>query len=326
MSFSSEVKEELAGTAGSARHCQLAELAAMICFGGHIIRTGSDYPGIIVRTESLSVARKCFTLFRKAFNISIEISVRRSAPRKKSAVYTLAVTEHEKACRVISAIGLTPAGDEGQCLWDDRILSRTCCRRAFLRGAFLIAGSMSNPEKGYHFEIICGCHEKAERLQDLMQSCQIDARIFLRKNRCVLYVKEGDQIVSLLGMMNAQLSLMKMENIRIVRDVRETINRQVNCEAANIARTTSAAYGQIQDIIYIQEKVGLESLPDALREAAEARLEDEDASLQELADRMDPPVTKSGMNHRLRRLREVADSLRANEEDVSYHDIKDYHY
>ena len=151
----------------------------------------------------------------------------------------------------------------------------------------------------------------------MLASFGVDARIILRKKYHVLYVKEGDQIVDILNIMAAHISLLELENIRILKGVREAVNRQVNCETANISKTTSAALGQINDIQLIRQRRGLESLPPLLREMAEARLSWPDASLKELGSLLDPPVGKSGVNHRLRKLKELADSLRVIEEDVS---------
>lgn len=317
MSFSSGVKEELASVTGSARHCQIAELAAILSMDGQIFGVERGCPEIIFHTENIAVARKCFTLLKKTFNISVEVSVRRSAFLQKNGIYTLAVTKGDDAAKIINAARMTPLSEPGQWIPGNLILQNDCCRRAFLRGAYLAAGSMSNPEKGYHFEIACLCREKAQQLQEVLASFGVEGKIILRKKYHVLYVKEGDQIVDILGMMSAHVSLMELENIRIMKEMRETVNRQVNCETANLSKTTSAAYEQISDIRLIEQKMGLDSLPDMLQETARARLKWPDVSLKELGGLLDPPVGKSGVNHRLRRLKEIADSLRANEEDVS---------
>ena len=190
------------------------------------------------------------------------------------------------------------------------IVQNTCCRRAFIRGAFLAAGSISDPEKFYHFEITCASMGKAKQLQGLMASFGIDARIVLRKRYFVVYVKEGSQIVDLLNIMEAPVALMELENIRIVKEMRNTVNRKVNCETANINKTVSAAVKQMEDIRYICDTVGLESLPDNLKEMAKMRLERPEATLKELGEALEPPVGKSGVNHRLRKLSMMAQDIR----------------
>lgn len=194
---------------------------------------------------------------------------------------------------------------------DGLLIQQTCCRRAFIRGAFLAAGSMSNPNKAYHFEVVCHSLEQAIQLQNTMNSFDVEAKIVVRKKNQVVYVKEGAHIVDLLNVMEAHVALMNLENVRIVKEMRNSVNRQVNCETANISKTVNAAVRQIEDIMYIREKKGLESLPDNLKEIALLRLEYPDVSLKELGTYLDPPVGKSGVNHRLRRISEIAAEMGA---------------
>ncbi len=174
---------------------------------------------------------------------------------------------------------------------------------------------MSDPEKSYHFEIVCSSDEKARQLQVLLGQYGIDARIVLRKRHHVVYVKEGSQIVELLGLMGAHVSLMQLENVRIVKEVRNTVNRKVNCETANLNKTVAAAVRQAEDIRYIEARKGLHELSGSLEEIARLRLEHPDASLKELGDMLSPPVGKSGVNHRLRKLSLIAEQLRKGEEE-----------
>ena len=195
------------------------------------------------------------------------------------------------------------------------LLKQNCCRRSFIRGAFLAAGSVSDPEKSYHFEIVCTVPEKARQLQELLASYDVDAKVVLRKRHYVVYIKEGSQIVELLGLMGAHISLMQLENVRIVKEMRNSVNRKVNCETANLNKTVSAAVRQAEDIRYIQEKIGLDKLPMDLEETARLRLEHTEASLKELGDMLSPKVGKSGVNHRLRKLSQIADDLREGKEE-----------
>jgi len=190
------------------------------------------------------------------------------------------------------------------------IIQNSCCRRAFVRGAFLAAGSLSDPEKFYHFEIVCSSEEKAEQLREIIGTFSIEAKIVVRKKYYVVYIKEGSQIVEILNVMEAPLALMELENIRILKEMRNSVNRQVNCETANINKTVSAAVKQVEDITYLRDMIGFENMPDNLVEAAYARLDHPDATLKELGESLTPPVGKSGINHRLRKLSEMAESLR----------------
>ena len=169
---------------------------------------------------------------------------------------------------------------------------------------------MSDPNKSYHFEIVCHTHAQAKQLQSVMQSFDTDAKIVERKGHHVVYLKEGSQIVDMLNVMEAYVALMNLENVRILKEVRNTINRKVNCETANINKTVNAAVKQVEDIELIRERIGLDNLPENLREMALLRLEYPEATLKELGNYLEPPVGKSGVNHRLRKLSAIAEDLK----------------
>lgn len=190
------------------------------------------------------------------------------------------------------------------------LLERTCCVRAYIRGAFLAAGSISDPEKGYHFEIVTSGQPKAEQLVEKLEMFDIEAKTIERKGHVVVYIKEGSQIVDALNVMEAHNALMDLENVRILKEVRNSVNRQVNCETANINKTVNAAVKQIEDIEYIRQEVGFEELPQTLKETAILRLEYPEVPLKELGNMANPPIGKSGINHRLRKLGQIADELR----------------
>ena len=313
MSFSSRVKEELSRQVSPARHCQIAEIAAILSLCGRIHIDENENYSIRIHTENVAVARKYFTLLKKAFNIRTDISIRRNAFLKKNRTYAVMVREHEDAIRVLEAAKLVNEhGEIGENLSVVRnlVIQNDCCRRAFIRGAFLAAGSISDPEKFYHFEIACTSMEKAKQLQEVISTFSIDAKIVVRKKYYVVYIKEGSQIVELLGLMEAHVALMELENIRILKEMRNSVNRQVNCETANINKTVSAAVKQLADITYIRDTVGLDYLPELLSEVAQVRLEMPDATLKELGENLSHPVGKSGVNHRLRKISAVAESLR----------------
>ena len=169
---------------------------------------------------------------------------------------------------------------------------------------------MSDPDRFYHLELVCQNEERAMQLQSILATFGLDAKTVVRKKYYVVYIKEGSQIVETLGLMGADSALMAFENVRIVKEMRNSVNRQVNCETANIAKTVSAAVRQLENITYIRDTKGLDYLPRQLREIAELRLAAPDAPLKDLGERLDPPVGKSGVNHRLRKIGEIADSLR----------------
>lgn len=315
MSFSQDVKDELSVQIGDARHCRLAELAAILTFGGQLIQNKSQII-LKLQTESLVVARKYFTLIRKTFNINIDISIRRSQSSKDSQTYTLIVKNKDVAI-ILQATKQSNSEDE-----DDRIgnpshlvLQKACCKRAFIRGAFLFSGSMSNPKKAYHLEFVTDDPLKAEKLTEIICTFSIDAKIIQRKKYYVVYIKEGSQIVDLLNVMEAHVSLMNLENVRILKEMRNQVNRQVNCEAANINKTVEAASKQIDDIIYIRDYVGYGNLAEGLCDIAELRIEHPEASLKELGTMLLPPIGKSGVNHRLRKISMIAEHFREQKEE-----------
>ncbi|MCI9372426.1 MAG: DNA-binding protein WhiA [Lachnospiraceae bacterium] len=291
MSFSGTVKEELAEYISPARHCQLAELAALFHFGGRLTEDGCH---IKFDVENEAIARKCFTLLKKTFNIN---NVMREEDEEK-VFQALHLYDEER--RIIPPD--TPV--------NALLIKNNCCVRAYLRGAFLCAGSMSDPEKSYHLEFVCTRPEQAGQLKRIIQEFQIEAKTIKRKKYYVVYLKEGSGIVDLLNVIGAHVSLMNLENLRIVKEMRNSINRRVNCEAANITKTVTAASRQIEDILLIKKRCGFENLPDNLRQMAEIRLEYPEAPLKELGEYLEPAVGKSGVNHRLRKLSEIAEHMR----------------
>ena len=317
MSFSGNVKEELAGQISNARHCQIAECAAILYFSAGAAMEEEEHPVLKLSTENIAGARKYFTLLKKTFNIDTENSVARNKSNG-SIYYTVIIKKHENAIKVLQATKLMDgAGEISEEFSVSRnlLLQQSCCKRAFIRGAFLGAGSMSNPAKGYHLEIVCMSGKKAEQLQSVMHAFEIEAKVVIRKKSHVVYLKEGSQIVDLLNVMEAPVALMEFENVRILKDMRNTVNRKVNCETANIHKTVSAAVKQVEDITYIKNTVGLDELPEGLEEIAKIRLQYPEATLKELGDLLTVPLGKSGVNHRLRKLSNMAEKLRENKEE-----------
>ncbi len=287
MSFSSEVKEELAKHISGARHCQLAELAALLSLCGQCGKNATGEYTVGFQTENEAVVRKGFTLLKKTYNIKTDVAV-----------------DQEQMNALMSTV-FRPDQPVNLLL-----LKNSCCQRAYLRGCFLASGSISDPQKGYHLEFVCSNQSQALQLQNIIQGFDIDAKIILRKKYHVVYIKEGTGIVDLLNVCEAHVSLMKLENLRIIKEMRNSVNRRVNCETANITKTVNAATRQIEDIEYIRDHYGFLNLPEGLRQMAEVRLENPDAPLKELGELLDPQVGKSGVNHRLRKLGELAEKIR----------------
>lgn len=296
MSYASRVKDELSRQLSSARHCQIAEIAAIISLCGRISITADNRYSIKIHTENVAVARKYFTLLKKTFNIRLDVMVRQNKGIRGGRSFEVVSYGDLSAVRHV-------------------LIQNLCCKRAFIRGAFLASGSVSDPEKGYHFEIVCNSLEKANQLCDMIGSFGIEARVTMRKKNHIVYIKEGAQIVDMLNIMEAHVALMNFENIRILKEMRNSVNRQVNCETANLNKTVSAAVKQIEDIQYIKATIGFDQLPEGLTEIAELRLEQPQATLKELGQMLTPCVGKSGVNHRLRKLSLIAEELREHKEE-----------
>ncbi|MDE6210017.1 MAG: DNA-binding protein WhiA [Lachnospiraceae bacterium] len=314
MSFSKEVKEELSRQISGARHCNIAEISAIISLCGRIVISERNKYSVKIQSENISLARKYFTLLKKTFNIIAEITIKQNVYLKKGRTYTITVNRHDDAMRILQASKLVNKyGEiEENMSVDNVVIMNPCCKRAFIRGAFLAAGSISTPEKFYHFEIVCNVYEKAAQLCQIINIFQIEAKIVERKRHFVVYIKEGSSIVDILNVMEAHVALMNLENVRILKEMRNSVNRKVNCETANINKTVAAAVKQIEDIKYIRDTIGFTELSVQLEEIAILRLENPEASLKELGEMLPKPVGKSGVNHRLRKLSELADDLRGN--------------
>lgn len=303
MSFSQEVKQEILSSVPESRHCQLSCLAGITLLSADITDDGKGGEKILYHAENDAVIRMCFTLLKKTIRICADVQIRWG----KTPVYRLMI-RGEKAAAVLQMLKYK-AGDRTV---NSLLFERSCCRRNFLKGTFLAGGSVSNPGGSYHMEMVCASAETAESLREVIKSFGLESGVVSRKHSYVVYIKDGESIVTMLNIMEAPLSLMDMENTRIYKDMRNRVNRRVNCETANISKTVSAAVRQVNDIEYIRDLKGLGFLDDALREMAEVRLAYPEAALKELGDYLDPPVGKSGVNHRLRKISSIADELRRN--------------
>jgi len=280
MSFSGQVKKELMQNVSSSRHCRLAELAALISLSG-----SSGGMRLSSSTEHRDLQDKI---------------------DKLSSMLGLEEDREE----MLKALKLS--NREGFLQVDPILVERSCCKQAFVRGAFLANGSVTDPQKGYHFEIVCDTLEQATLIKGIIKSFGLEPKLIERKRYFVIYMKDGSMIVDILNVMGAHVSLMDMENVRILKDMRNDVNRRVNCETANINKTVSAAVKQLQDINYIEETKGLKYLPEQLREIAMLRQEEPELPLKELGERLNPPLGKSGVNHRLRKISALAEELRRN--------------
>jgi len=303
MSFSGNIKKELSREQAPGMETRRMELYAILhflgAFGDH-----KEEGVYVARTDQVLLAKKIVLLMKETNAASPALEVLTSEGKQKNRRYRI---------RIPAEIGgkLKEEVSAAVRLWyETGTFPDTDSCRAWLRGAFLTAGSMSDPEKSYHLEWTCKTREDADGIVQLSKRFEIDGRITERKGRFVVYLKDSTDIVDMLNVLGAHKSLMEMENVRILKEMRNGVNRQFNCDTANIKKIVKAAGRQVEDIRYIAAHTGLENLPPALRQMAEVRLEYPDVSLQELGEYLDPPVGKSGVNHRLRKLSVIAENLR----------------
>ncbi len=310
MSFSNMIKNELARIESPSRCCQIAVLAGLVRMDGTILIGSGKKVNLELVTENAAVARMAYKSLKKLFQVETEITVQRRNRLKKNNIYIVRIPAQRKIYEVLSVLGLMKDGLMYNPDINPRIIKNSCCQRSYLRGIFLGAGSLSDPENSYHLEIVTNSEEYAESLMSLMRHFELQPKVSSRKHNLVVYLKESEQIINFLNIIGAHRALLDLENIRIQKDMRNQVNRLVNCETANMNKTIDAALRQIDNIQLIAEKIGVEHLAPPLRAVVEARLENPEVSLKELGALMDPPIGKSGMNHRMRRLEEIAESLR----------------
>ena len=305
MSFSSIAKGEICRTQLTGECCELAELSAMIHTAGSISISGGQFT-LRIDTENAAVARRAFLLIKQLFGLQAKMQMHTN-PLKGNHIYSLAIDQSN--ARMV-ALDTRLIGDDGILFSPDKsFLASRCCKIAFLRGAFLGGGSITNPEKRYHMEFVCSQKEFAQGLLNIVKDLGICAKMISRNKNFVVYLKESDPIITLLTMMGAHASILNIENIRIIKSVRNAVNRTVNCETGNLSKTVNASLKQQESIAYIREHLGLDKLSPGLREVAQARLDNPEATLEELAVILGA-VSKSGINHKLRKINSIAEQLK----------------
>lgn len=309
MSYASETKKEL--TQLEVKDCcSRAELSALIRMNGSLSFSSRKLV-IDIQTENAAIARRIYVLIKKGYDVAVELLVRKKMRLKKNNVYIVRLVE--RAQEVLADLKILEEGFTFVRTISDSLVKKKCCKRSYLRGAFLAGGSVNNPEtSSYHLEIFSLYKEHNDSLCELMNTFDLNSKTLERKKGYITYLKEAEKIAEFLSIIGAHNALLKFEDIRIVRDMRNSVNRLVNCETANLNKTIGAALRQVENIKFIDEKVGLSTLPDKLREIAELRVTYQDVTLKELGEMVSGgPVSKSGINHRLRKLDEMAEKLRA---------------
>lgn len=310
MSFASEMKNELTRIEVDDLNAK-AELSALIRMNGALSLSNQQFV-INVQTENAATARRIYSLIKRVFDVEVEILVRKKMKLKKNNIYICRTKVQAK--EILDALGILKNGIFTYDI-DKEIIQDDEMRRSYLRGAFLAGGSVNNPEtSSYHLEIFSQYEDHSEGLVKLMNHYELNAKHLERKKGSIAYLKEAEKISDFLSLIGGYQALLKFEDVRIVRDMRNSVNRLVNCETANLNKTVSAAMKQVESIRLIDKEIGLDNLPDRLREIAKLRVEHKEISLKELGEMLSTgAISKSGVNHRLRKLNELADKIRSGE-------------
>jgi hypothetical protein len=308
MSFASETKKELTNLEVKTC-CIQAELSALIRMNGSLSFSNRKLV-VDIQTENAAIARRIYTLLKKSYQIQVELLVRKKMRLKKNNVYIVRLAQQAK-----EILEDTKILGEGFTIIHDispGLVKKKCCKRSYLRGAFLAGGSVNNPEtSSYHLEIFSLYKEHNDSLCELMNTFGLNSKTLERKKGYITYLKEAEKITEFLNIVGAHNALLRFEDVRIVRDMRNSVNRLVNCETANLNKTIGASIRQVENIRYINQTVGLQILPEKLREIAELRLNYTDVTLKELGEMVSGgTISKSGINHRLRKIDAIAEKLR----------------
>jgi len=316
VTFTEEVKSELVRLVVSGDCCRRSELTAIVKQHGTLQLSRAGGIGLNIATQNPGVARLVFKLV-KEHQPDARVFIRRRSAFRKNRMYLIFAPMAEK---ILSNLGI----------WDDQekslrltsqALGSECCNRAYLRGAFIISGTINDPNRvSYHLEMVSEYQDQADFLCEVMRRCNLSPRVVRRKELYVVYLKEGEQVVDFLNLIGAHQSLLKVEGARVRKSMRNQVNRLVNAETANINKTVTASWRQVDCIRYLDQKMGVINLPAALRETADVRGKYPDASLQELGALFNPPLSKSAVNHRLRKLEALAFKLGFKEIEVGFHE------
>ncbi|KAB2332762.1 DNA-binding protein WhiA [Bacillus mesophilum] len=309
MSFASETKKELTNIE-TKDCCSISELSALIRMNGSLSFSNRKLV-VDIQTENAAIARRIYTLIKKNYSVQVELLVRKKMRLKKNNVYIVRLAEG--ASTILDDLKILSEGFVFTHDIAQELVKKKCCKRSYLRGAFLAGGSVNNPEtSSYHLEIASLYKEHNDALCELMNTFGLNSKTLERKKGFITYLKEAEKITEFLNIVGAHAALLRFEDIRIVRDMRNSVNRLVNCETANLNKTIGAALRQVENIKYIEQTVGLQILPDKLREIAELRVAYQDVTLKELGEMVSGGnISKSGINHRLRKIDEIAEKLKA---------------
>jgi len=310
-SFAGSVKDELVRVPLGKSCCMLSEIGALTQTSGHLSFRGGGRLAVSYRVDHTGTARRLLQLLKTRLKVNPTLHYTQTTQLGGRRTWILGLSE-EDSRTVLEALHMAETGEDGRMEIRHTVprhpMTRQCCRKAFLRGAFLGAGTMTNPEKGYHLEWKAEDDRLPETLKRLMEKIDMPYRAYTRKGQTVVYLKNADQISDMLAMMGAGHSMTEMENIRAKKQTIERTIRAANCDEHNSEKMLDAALNQAAACRKIENTRGLESLPETLKVIARARIENPYLSLKELGEKLEPPISKGAVNHRMRRLMEMAEN------------------
>jgi len=313
MSFASEMKKNLCRIKSESLECQKAELSAIVRTNGQIHILGGNKTNLSIKSENAAIARLIFTLVKKCFNVNVEIQTKKNFRKNKKNIYLISINNSTKILGDLHILTNAKGFYQITNTINSNLVESVDAKKAYLRGIFLGGGSVNNPKKEYHLELNVHNEIFGESIINLLNEFELKSKMISRKRNFVIYMKEGDHIVTFLNVIGAHKSLFEFENARTLKQVRNNVNRLVNCETANLTKTVNAAYRQVEAIENIMSKKGLDYLDTELQELALLRLANQECSLVELVKLYNGDISKSSMNYKLKKIEKISEKINKGE-------------
>ena len=309
MSFSSEIKDEVAKIKVEDYKIILSELAGITPMCG-ILNFKNNKISMEYITENAPVARRIFTFLRRSFGFDVEVKNVRSTQLKKN-VFIIYISQDESCRLLLDELKYIKGASVFIINYAPTDLIKTSNeKKAYIRGAFMGSGSITDPKKGYHLEFVSENESNAYFLRDTINEFGLKSKVIMRKEKYIIYIKDSEQISDFLSLIGAYNSVLNYENVRVIKEMRNNVNRIVNCETANLNKTVKSSYDQVEDIKLIEREIGIENLDEDLKSIAKIRLENRSMSLNDIANSLEPKLSKSTVNYRFKKLRRIANKLR----------------
>lgn len=309
MSFSSEIKDEVAKIKVEDYKIILSELAGITPMCG-ILNFKNNKISMEYITENAPVARRIFTFLRRSFGFDVEVKNVRSTQLKKN-VFIIYISQDESCRLLLDELKYIKGASVFMINYAPTDLIKTSNeKKAYIRGAFMGSGSITDPKKGYHLEFVSENESNAYFLRDTINEFGFKSKVIMRKEKYIIYIKDSEQISDFLSLIGAYNSVLNYENVRVIKEMRNNVNRIVNCETANLNKTVKSSYDQVEDIKLIEREIGIENLDEDLKAIAKIRLENRSMSLNDIANSLEPKLSKSTVNYRFKKLRRIANKLR----------------